>query len=752
MQHFTLCSTQKAFSLFLFFFLLLLGTVQAQDESYTDNREKYQIKIQRTSSPIKIDGKLDEAVWQSADKASDFWVRYPNTKPHAKPPTEAQLTYDDKFIYVAFTCYDTDKYIVQTLKRDQDYWDGDAIAVLLDPMGQSSNGFMFGVSPYGVQMEGLLIGGGQGDLDRNWDNKWFSAVQNYDDRWTVEMAIPFKTLRFDDTRTEWAVNFIRNNIKDNEYHIWTPIPPPFNGIHLNYFGSLLWDASPDKVKSNFSVIPYITGGVNHNIEDGEKVKGTFNAGLDAKVAVTSSLNLDLTINPDFSQIEVDQQVTNLSRFSIFLPEKRTFFLENADIFQAFGIPPIRPFFSRTVGLNPDGATVPILFGARLSGNLDNKTRIGIMNMQTKGDDVQTGQNYGTVAVHRRIGKRSLVKGLFSNRQGYTDGEFAKSDYGRNGGVEFELSSEDGTWTAWGGLHKSFKPDVSKKDLMYTYGVGYTKPTFNVFTSTVHVNENYFADMGFVTRIESFYRDTTIRRGFIQNFTQAEYQIFPKNDDVVNLHTFGWENFLVYFEDGNLSERFIRWRYFINMKNRSDLRFRLDNEKTNLLEELTFTEEDTVKAGIYNTYQFNIQYVSDQRKTFNYEVNFRHGGFYHGTLSSYEFGVNYRRQPWGNFSVSLQKNDIRFPNFEPIEFIDLNSRFEVSFSKNIFWTTFTQYNFQNNQFNINSRLQYRFSPMSDFFVVYTDNYGILDQQNLGFFDSIKAKNRALVFKLNYWFSL
>ena len=276
---------------------------------------------------------------------------------------------------------------------------------------------MFGVSPLGVQMEGLLSSSGNdSDIDRNWDNKWFSATQVYEDHWTVEMAIPFKSLRFDASKIEWGINFIRNNPKDSEFHTWAPIPQQFDGIDLNYLGTLNWDAAPKKVKRNISIIPYITGGLNHDIENDEKIKGTFNAGVEGKISLTSSLNLDLTVNPDFSQIEVDQQVTNLTRFSIFLPEKRTFFLENADIFSSFGIGPLRPFFSRKIGLNSQGETVPILFGARLSGNLNSTTRIGVLNMQTKGDDSQVAQNYSAVALHRRIGKRSLLKGIFTNRQ------------------------------------------------------------------------------------------------------------------------------------------------------------------------------------------------------------------------------------------------------------------------------------------------------------------------------------------------
>lgn len=732
---------------------IFFKNINAQNQDYTNNKIDYQIKIERTTEAIQLDGQLDEAVWKSADKASDFWVKIPTVKEGADPQTEVQLTYNDKFIYIAITCFDQGKHVIQTLKRDQDYWDSDAIGVLIDPIGQGANGFMFGVSALGVQMEGLAFQGGDGgDLDRNWDNKWFSASQNYEDRWTVEMAIPFKTLRYEADQATWGINFVRNHIKGNEYHTWTPVPQQFQGIDLNYLGGLVWDTAPKKIKNNATLIPYITGGINHNMEDNKKAKGTFNGGLDAKISVTSSLNLDLTVNPDFSQIEVDQQVTNLTRFSIFLPEKRTFFLENADIFSGFGLPSINPFFSRKIGLNANRETVPILFGARLTGNLNAKTRIGVMNMQTKADDTQLGQNYFATTAHRRVGKRSIIKGLFTNRQAYTDGKFSKQDYNRNAVIETQLVSKDGKWQSWGGYQHSFKSGIEDKNTVIGLGGGFFGEQFNAFTDFTRVGENYYADLGFVNRVETFYRDTTIRSGFFQNFTQVEYFIFPENDEVINQHFFGWENLLVYFPDGTLSERFMQLRYFMNLKNRSRLRFRLENSKNNLLDELTFTGMDNVAAGIYNNYTFGIQFVSDERKTFNYEVNFRQGGFYHGTLSTYELNLNYRHQPWGNFSVALQKNDIRFPDFEPIELIDLNTRIEINFSKSIFWTTFTQYNFQNNAFNINSRLQYRFSPMSDFFIVYTDNYNVTEQQNLGFLESIQAKNRALVFKLNYWFSL
>ena len=231
-------------------------------------------------------------------------------------------------MYVAGTCYDSTNHVVTTLKRDIGYWDGDGVAVILDPLNEASTGYMFGTSPYGVQTDVLLGGGtGPGHYSEEWDNRWYVETQRYEDRWTVEMAIPFKTLRYDANRTTWGINFMRNDQKNNRQDAWARVPIQFWFIDLGYTGKLNWDQTPPKTKGNIALIPYINTAYNQDFEANTDAKNTINVGGDAKIALTPSLNLDLTVNPDFSQVEVDQQVTNLTRFSIFLPERRNFFLE-----------------------------------------------------------------------------------------------------------------------------------------------------------------------------------------------------------------------------------------------------------------------------------------------------------------------------------------------------------------------------------------------------------------------------------------
>ena len=250
-------------------------------------------------------------------------------------------------------------FVVQSLKRDNPlFWTGDAFAVVIDPVNEKKNGFIFGINPEGVQTEALITGeparrgaelSGYNDA---WDNKWYAQSKIQEDRWTTEMAIPFKTLRFGE-KEHWGINFNRLDAKSNSHSSWTPVPRQFYGVDLGYTGTIVWDRAPKKIKNNISIITYMLSGGYEDFEANTDAAFNARVGLDAKVAVTSSLNLDLTVNPDFSQVDVDEQQTNLTTVDLNYPEKRLLFLENSDIFGDFGTPPLRPFFSRKIGLDGD---------------------------------------------------------------------------------------------------------------------------------------------------------------------------------------------------------------------------------------------------------------------------------------------------------------------------------------------------------------------------------------------------------------
>lgn len=728
----------------------------AQHPPLQQYKDSFVVTAIAAGEKMTVDGDLSEAVWQQASPAKSFWQHWPTDKDLAARQTEVRTAFDENFLYISATCYDSTAsatpYIIQTLKRDQRFWDSDGFTVVLDPVSQATNGFLFGVSPMNVQAEGLSTGGEEVSWD--WDNKWLSATKRYADRWTVEMAIPFRTLRYDATNTSWAINFIRADLKANQYHTWTWIPLNFHGADLAYLGRLQFAGSLPVAKHNFSLIPYATSSLREDRENNTAIKGSANAGFDAKIALSSSLNLDLTVNPDFSQVEVDQQVTNLTRFNIFFPERRTFFLENDDLFSRYIYPEIQPFYSRRIGLDNDRNPIPIIAGARLSGNLDSKTRIGLMNVQTEKKGDFAAQNYTAFSAHRRVLKRSLIKGYFLNRQSFQSEAQKQQNpldaYGRNAGLETVYINASGSFWAWGGYHHSWKPTVENKDNSignagFQYNQKFSNTNVNFTVDYNNVGTHYYADMGFLARMENYdaLRDTVIRVGWRQFFNEAEVSLFKKGK--IQQHSFGLETFLVWNPNGSLNERFNRLRYFLEFQNTASLRFRWDNRDVRLLFPTAFTDGEPLPAATYRFNYYNAEFVSDSRKKFVCSASMRVGSFYNGDYQQYVAGITYRRQPWGNFSINVEKNNIRFPHpYGKADLFLIAPRVEINFSNTLYWTTFLQYNTQGNNFNVNSRLQWRYKPMSDIFLVYTDNY---------FTDPFfKNKNRALVFKMNYWLNL
>ncbi len=737
----------------LVFLLLLFSLVDVLGQSSApQNQSDYLLDVRPTTSEIIIDGDLKEEVWKNAALADNFWVSYPVD--HQQVPdelqTEVRMTYDDQYMYFGITCYGDNDYVIQTLKRDKDIARGDGFGLVIDPVNAKTNGFAFGVNAAGAQTEVLLSGltgnrnnRGPSSVNSAWDNKWFSEVKSYPDRWTIEFAIPFKSLRFKEDISTWGINFFRWESKTNSVHTWAPVPIEFWELDLGYTGALHWEKPPKRVKSNVTVIPYALGAVGNDYEtEPTSSLNDAQAGVDAKIAVTSSMNFDLTVNPNFSQVDVDQQVTNLSLFNIRFPERRLFFLENSDVFEDFGIPPMRPFFSRTIGLDADRNPIPILYGARLSGNINNKLRMGLMNLQTKETTEYLSQNYTSFAFHQQVFSRSIVKGYFHNRTALNS---PVEDYNRNAGLEFIYRSTDGRTQAFGGGGKSFTPGLESQDYFYNVGAGYYNKSINLYGNLSGVGNNYVTDMGFVQG-NMYYdavRDTSIRVGYHHWYSNVAYTFYPKNEKIIS-HKLS--NVYIVDVDSamNLLNTQVRFSYDLNRVNTSSASISYQYREVALLFPFSFLEDEFLEPGMYDNSSGQVNFNSDQRKTFVFSSGVMVGSFYGGIRTRYRVGLKYRVQPWGNFSLRLEQNDLYFPKpYSDGRFLLISPRMEINFSKSVFWTTFVQYNTQADNFNLNSRLQWRFLPMSDVFLVYSDNYAL---------EFWGPKSRALVLKVNYWLNL
>lgn len=710
-------------------------------------QESFQLTIQPSKGPIKLDGILDEPAWNTVQAVSQFNKKFPNDIGAPKKQTEVKYLFDDKNLYFAFKVFDSGTAIIRSLKRDIGHDGNDGVAVVLDPLNQKTNGFYFVVSALNVQSEDQLTGSSDGGISYSWDTKWFSMTKDYGNYWIAEIAIPLKSIRYNSENKNWGVNFVRIDAKNFEYSTWTRIGPNFKSYDLGYTGLMKWPTNPPASNNNVILLPYLTGGISED-KSTSKTETTGNVGFDAKIALNSSLNLDLTVNPDFSQVEVDNQVTNLTRFNIFLPERRAFFLENADLFAGFGIPPIRPFYSRTIGLDKEGNKIPILFGARLSGSLSPDVRIGAMNMQTGRKGNYAPENFSAFTWQKRVLKRSMVKGYFLNRENFISVEEEKKNpldkYGRNAGITFEYSNPAGSFSYWANYNQSIKPTIKNLNNYAEAGVSYNGRNFGFVLDLANVGKNYYTDMGFVQRISNYdaERDTSIRIGFKHVFSEISYTLMPAKGKIGKSELTA-QNYVVLNPDNSFNELESSLQLKTDFKNASSFNLSLSNNITNLLFPTSFTDGIPLPAKQYQYGQFRFNYVSDTRKLFGWVSEITVGQFYNGQVEGFGLGINWRHQPHLNLRLNAQFNQIRLPgNYGSTRLVLIAPRIEYNFSTQLFWTTFIQFNTQSNNFNINSRLQYRYKPMSDFFLVYTDNY---------FTDPLfKSKNRALIFKLSYWF--
>ena len=728
----------------LIFIIALTQIGYAQNTA--PNQRDFKLTIKSTKEVIKLDGVMDEAAWNTVEAVSNFIKKFPTDIGAPKKQTEVKYLFDDKNIYFGFKVYDSGTAITKSLKRDIGHDGNDGVGIILDPTNQQTNGFYFVLSTLNVQSEDQLSGSSSDGISYSWDSKWFSMTKDYGNYWIAEIAIPFKSIRYDSENKNWGVNFVRIDAKNFEYSTWTKIATNFKSYDLGLTGLMQWETNPPVSTNNIIFLPYLTGGATSEKETA-KTTTTGNAGFDAKIALNSSLNLDLTVNPDFSQVEVDNKVTNLTRFSIFLPERRAFFLENADLFANFGIPPIRPFYSRTIGLDKEGNKIPILFGARLSGNLTPNVRIGAMNMQTGRKDNYAPENFSAFTLQKRVLKRSLVKGYFLNRENFISVEEEKKNpldkYGRNAGLSFDYSNAEGTFGYWVNYNLSIKPTIKDLNNYYEFGTNYNTRKFGFVIDFANVDKNYYTDMGFVQRINNYdaIRDTSIRVGFKHIYTEVSYNILPTKGKIGRIESSA-QNSVIFNPDNSFNEWESTFQLKSDFKNASSFRLRLSNNVTNLLFATSFTDGLPLPAQQYQYARFGMGYSSDARKLFGWATDWTFGQFYNGQVQSAGVGISWRNQPHLSLRLNAQLNNIQLPDaYGSTRLLLIAPRVEYNFNTKLFWTTFVQYNTQANNFNINSRLQYRYKPMSDFFLVYTDNY---------FTDPLfKNKNRALIFKLSYW---
>jgi len=719
---------------------------------------KYALKALKIEVKITIDGKDDELVWQQNKNIADnFYQNFPYDTSFAQSKTSVKICYDNNNLYVFARCFDTIKkpYIIQSLKRDWSYPRSDAFVVSIEPFNDYNNGFSFGANPFGAQREGLIEIGGNGGVTTAWDNKWFCETNQTDSCWTAEFQIPLKSIRFNENVPYWRINFARNNLKINENSTWYPIPRQLNIAVLSHMGKLFFDIMPKKQGFNAAFIPYVAHSLSKDYVKNNAVNHIPNIGFDAKLVLTSSLNLDITTNPDFSQVDVDVQQINLSRFSLFFPERRQFFIENSDLFASFGFRQIRPFFSRNIGL-VNGNIVPIIGGVRLSGKLNKNWRVGAMSVATANNSKYNigNQNYAVAAVQRNVFKSSNIAAIIVNKFSASHHSIAQKNNTLIG-LDYNLISKSNIWRGKLFYHQTLDNFLFKKrKAAHASWLMYNTQKWFAMWNHEYVSKDFNAEVGFTPRLFVFdgKNKITYRQSYWRIEPEIKRKFYPKSS-LINRAELGIYNSTYADSSYQINDMINQFYSNIFFQNSATLTFSYSLYNTLLYFPIDISGKDsTLAAGRYHYQDFSINFTSNNRRKFSFEAGARAGSFYIGNKFTVNGALSYRFQPHGIISLDIRRDEIQMPTPYKTTVLNLiGPKIEWAFSKTFFTTIFVQYNTQSENMNINARLQYRFAPMSDLFIVFSDNY--TPNQTLLFgnpnFPYLNIRNRALTIKLSYW---
>tara|TARA_B100000767_G_C19770939_1_gene539968 strand:+ start:16 stop:2142 length:2127 start_codon:yes stop_codon:yes gene_type:complete len=696
--------------------------------------KNYKIHPKKTDQIINIDGVLQEEVWGNTETANNFFMILPTDGKQANQQSEVKILYDENNIYFGVVFFNNSvqgEYTVESLKRDFSFGKNDNLLISIDPFNNLTTGFSFGLNAYGAQWDGTMYNGGK--IDLNWDSKWVSEVSFDKEKWTCEISIPLKSIRYKEGVKEWGINFGRLDLKASEKSSWAPVPRQFPSVSLAHTGVLVWDSPPPKQGRNISLIPYSLSNISKTKDD--KTKSN-KIGGDIKVSVSSALNLDFTINPNFSQAEVDQQVTNLDRFELFYPERRQFFLENADLFANFGYETLRPFFSRRIGLG-----VPIDAGLRLSGNINEKWRIGLMDIQTQNiDDIGLPkQNFGVFTIQKRVFDRSSIGLILINKESFIDEKNktnSDSSYNRNVGLEYNYGSANNLWNGKAFFLNTYNSNQIKNDHSFASHLQYNSVNWKARIQQEYVGEDFNAEVGYVPR-----------KGYYKFISSLGY-LFYKNDSYIVSYGPNFSRTYFFDQSYNKTDLLDQFSYVINFSNRSKLNVFFIKNYIKLLQDfdpLRSNISSLIKGSEHEWTSFGFEFISKPQNNFTYKVNGLIGGYYQGgkrkSLSA-EFG--YRFQPYVSINSIVNYNSINLESpWNNSDFWLIGSKLDITLTNKLFFSNLYQYNKQFDLWSFNSRFQWRYKPASDLFLVFNSNEVMIPEE---------IKSWSINLKLNYWLNL
>jgi hypothetical protein len=657
------------------------------------------IAVVRTAAPPTIDGRLDDAAWATAAVIDDLRQVDPGEGAPASERTEIRLLVDPDFLYIAIRCFDAtaDAITASQMKRDGDLGPDDRVQVVIDAYFDRRNGFLFRMNALGAKFDALVE-----DNDRtrdDWDGIWDGRATMDDEGWSVEMRIPFKTLSFDPDAAGWGFNVERVIRRRNETVRWSGVrrDVPFISvadagiadgmIDLEQGGGV--DVKP------FGVVKFDR---NHDTDEDDL---DFDAGLDVFWKLTPELTLALTLNTDFAETEVDERQVNLTRFPLFFPEKRDFFLQDAGIFEFGGIRrnPLA-FFSRRIGLGPGGVPRDILAGAKITGRVDD-LNVGILNVLMQDDEQLGTKNLAVARVSQNVLEQSSIGAIV------TYGDPNERGDSWLGGLDFNYRSthlDKGRAIEASGFVQYADDVVRGADTAYGFKLGYPNDVVDWQIGYTEIGDEFDSALGFVPR-----------RGIREWFGNWRYRWRPEESTWWRRIDARVNSFVVTDLD-NVAES-VDLSSTVSMVTESGDFFgaTVSRERERLDEDFEIVDGVTIPTGDYWWTRYELDFGSTTKRPVNVGAEFRFGDFYGGTRTDYEVNATWRTSPNLTLGAEFELNDVNLPEGDFITRI-VRGRVNVFFTPDISWTTFAQFDNVSDTIGVNSRVRWIVRPGSEIFFV------------------------------------
>ncbi|HLA91093.1 MAG TPA: DUF5916 domain-containing protein [Gemmatimonadaceae bacterium] len=695
------------------------------------------------STAPTVDGRLNERVWAEAESLTDFLQREPSESAPVSERTVVRILTDREALYVGAWLLDRHPTaIVPGEKvRDGTLTNSDYFAVILDTFFDRQNGFIFATTPAGIEYDGQIIregeGGGvfqsgqnraqvgaMGGFNLNWDGSWTVASSADSLGWYAEMRIPFSTLRYGGaSRQTWGLNLVRMIRRNNEEAFWSFIPRQFNLYRLSLAGTLEDVEVP--VRKVATVTPYVLSSARRDYRTDPRTGYQGDAGADAKYGLTPSLTLDLTYNTDFAQVEVDEQRTNLTRFPLFFPEKRPFFLENAGVFSAGTPQAVDLFFTRRIGIDSAGSPVPIVGGGRLSGRIGGTT-LGLLGIVTDPSTPgQSGQAYGVARVLREVSRRSRVGLIAVERQARGAGR----DHNLTLGADGRLGVGD-DWTVdfWGA--KTETPGKTGDDLGYSVRAAFLTRDWNNNVRVLQVGGDFNPEVGFLNRTGGYrYYELMVMR-YVRSRSW-------KNVRVWNPHVTAREYFRL---DGFHQSGWIHVDMTeVEFTSGGRLGPEVNVYHEGLQQPFAIASNVTLPAGSYDYATLGLDWSTDPSAPLSIALRGDFGPFYTGSRSGTSSTITYRRGASLSASLITDYNDVRLAEGHFLRSL-LGLRLAYFFTPRVFVQTLTQYNKEARVWTANARFGWLNTAGTGLYVVFNDG-----EEADGAFTWVRPQTRAFVVK-------